>query len=130
MYREARPIGVNELQRLANLSSPSVAYYHLRKLVNFGLAREEEEGYVVDRIVFENMIRIGSSLIPIQAAFATFFVIILASLVTVFRPQYVTSDYAIALIASSSAFSIFLVQTVLAARNAKSSRDRVDNKDT
>ena len=87
--------------------------------MNFRLAHEGEEGYVVDRVVFENMIRIGRSLIPIQAALATFFAIILASLVTLFRPQYVTSDYAMALITSASALSIFLVQAALAVRNVK-----------
>ncbi|MGI0092406.1 MAG: winged helix-turn-helix domain-containing protein [Nitrososphaerales archaeon] len=119
LYRQARPLGVNEIQRLAKLSSPSVAHYHLRKLVNFGLAHEDKAGYVVDRVVFENMIRIRNSLIPIQAALAAFFSVILGALVTVFRPQHISDIYLVALITTISSLSVFLLQSIQAMRNAR-----------
>ncbi|MCE4613161.1 MAG: helix-turn-helix domain-containing protein [Desulfurococcales archaeon] len=44
--REARPLGVRELQRLAGFKSPSTAKYHIDRLVELGLLRPVPEGYV------------------------------------------------------------------------------------
>jgi len=100
-----------------------VAHYHLKKLVDFGLVRESEAGYAVDRVLFENMIRIRNSLIPIHAAFAAFFAVIFGALVTILRPNYITNIYVVALITTLSSLSIFLVQAIEAIRNASSYED-------
>ena len=44
--REARPLGVRELQRLAGFKSPSTAKYHIDRLVELGLLRPVPQGYV------------------------------------------------------------------------------------
>ena len=60
MYREGRPLGLHEIQRALGLSSASIPQYHINKLIKAGLVKEDEggSGYYVDRLVFENMIRI------------------------------------------------------------------------
>ncbi|MFI5421405.1 MAG: hypothetical protein ACHQ1H_10605, partial [Nitrososphaerales archaeon] len=73
LYRQAKPLGVHDVQRGLGLSSFSVAQYHIKKLLAAGLIREEVAGYVVDRILFENMIRIRRSVIPLQLGYSAFF---------------------------------------------------------
>ena len=110
MYKQGKPLGVNEIKRLASLSTSSVAHYHLKKLVNFGLARETEAGYVVDKVVFENIIRIRSTLIPFQAALSVFFGIMFASLLTLLRPGSASSLYVIAVVSTSLSLLVFVIQ--------------------
>ena len=78
------------------MSSPSVAYYHLNKLMKVGLLIQEGDGYTVDKIVFENMIRIRKTVLPLQTAYAIFFLSALVVLSTVMRPLQVTSTYVFA----------------------------------
>src|ERR1700756_3199627 len=85
LYKQGKPVGVHEVQKKLNLSSPSVAHYHLRKLVDEGYIREESEGYVVDKILFENMIRVGGSVIPFQTTLFLAFLGALILLLTIFR---------------------------------------------
>ena len=58
------PIGPREVQRALNLSSPSIAIYHLTKLEELGLAKNEKGNYVVNKVVLEDCIRINRYLIP------------------------------------------------------------------
>lgn len=37
LYKEGKPLGLFEVQKMVGLSSPSVARYHLDKLLNQGL---------------------------------------------------------------------------------------------
>ena len=85
LYKEGRPMNIHDVQRSLNLSSPSVAQYHLRKLLQAGLVKEQDEGFVVDRIVFENMIRIRRTVIPLQIAYVVFFATMLAILLLLLR---------------------------------------------
>ena len=54
------------------MSSSSVAEYHVKKLLRSGLIREEGDGYVVDRVVWQNMIRMRRTAIPLSAILAVF----------------------------------------------------------
>jgi predicted DNA-binding transcriptional regulator len=86
IYRQGTPQNIHDIQRGLDLSSPSVALYHVRKLSQAGLIREEKgEGYVVDKILFENMIRIRRSLIPIRVTYAVFFATLLGILLAIVR---------------------------------------------
>ncbi len=111
MYREGRTLGVYEVQRGLGLASPSVAHYHIRKLVEAELVQEREGGYLVDKVLFENMIRIRRSLIPLQTTFAMFFGTTLVGLLTVLRPGSLSAIYAFALIINCVALGIFVYQT-------------------
>lgn len=94
VFREGRPVGPHDVQRGLGLSSASVASYHLAKLLEAGLIDEAAEGgYVVDRRVFENMIRVRRLLIPAQMSYVAFFATVIALLVTVLRPPVLYPAY-------------------------------------
>jgi predicted DNA-binding transcriptional regulator len=112
MYRAGKAVRVNDVQRDLHLSSPSVAQYHIKKLLNLGLIREDLEGYVIDKVVFENVIRFGRLSIPLQTAYATFFAASLVILLTILRPTGVTSTYFFALIAITVALLISVYETL------------------
>jgi len=73
IYRQGHPVGEHEIQRGLGLASPSTPHYHLEKLRQNGLVREEGHGYVVDRVFLDNFVRIRRTAIPLQAALAAFF---------------------------------------------------------
>ena len=111
LYREGKPLGLFEVQKKAALSSPSVARYHLDKLLNQGLVSEKDGGFVVERTIFENMIRIRRSLIPLQTTFVIFFGTTLAGLFFIFRPATISSLFVAAVAINLAAIGIFLYQT-------------------
>ncbi|MHB8566610.1 MAG: hypothetical protein ACYC7D_07850 [Nitrososphaerales archaeon] len=111
LYREGKPLGLFEVQKKASLSSPSVARYHLDKLLNQGLVSEKDGGFVVERTVFENMIRIRRSLIPLQTTFVIFFGTTLVGLFLIFRPATISSLFVAAVAINLAALGIFLYQT-------------------
>jgi predicted DNA-binding transcriptional regulator len=91
------PLGIHDIQRGLGLSSPSVAQYHIRKLLQMKLVHEEGEGYVVEKVVFHNVIRIRRTAIPSQIAYVAFFAASLVVMLTLLRPAALTSTYAFAL---------------------------------
>ena len=134
LYREGKPRGIRDIQRGLGLSSSSVALYHVRKLLEAGMIREQEPsdtssilgigqdtekrstGYVVDRLLFDSMIRIRRSLIPVQVGYAIFFATALVVLLFLLRPSVLSGDYLFAIIMISIAVGIFCYQAFKAAR--------------
>ena len=88
LFKLGRPAGIREVQRGLGLSSPSVAEYHLRKLVESGLIRNDSEGYVVERVVWDNMIRMRRTVIPVQAFYVIFFAAALLIYVVFFNADF------------------------------------------
>jgi hypothetical protein len=112
LYRQAgRPVGIHDVQSGLGLSSPSVAHYHIRKLVEEGLVREGTGGYVVDKLLFENMIRIRKSIIPFQTTYLALFVSSLVLLLTFFRASVISGEYVFAIIVNVMAVGIFSWET-------------------
>ena len=99
MLKSRAPLGVHDVQRGLGLSSASVAQYHIRKLLALGLIREQADGFAVDKVVFENVIRIRRTAIPLQAAYVAFFAASLVAMVTLLRPSDLTPTYLFAIIA-------------------------------
>lgn len=68
-----RSVGPREIQRELNLSSPSLAIFHLEKLEKAGLiARKEEDGtFFVDRAYLKHYVRLRRFLIPRYFFYAT-----------------------------------------------------------
>ncbi|MCL7385111.1 MAG: hypothetical protein LZ158_01945 [Thaumarchaeota archaeon] len=67
--RTGMPIGVREVQRALGFSSPSIAHYHLEKLVSMGLVKRTERGeYEVVEVIkvgiLKNFVRVGRLLMP------------------------------------------------------------------
>jgi hypothetical protein len=112
MFKIGKPIGIHELQRGLGLSSPSLALYHITKLVQAGLIREQDKGYVVDKIVFDNMIRVKRTLIPLQTTYTIFFTMALVILLTYLRPLEMTSTYVFALAINLAAVATSLYEVI------------------
>jgi DNA-binding transcriptional ArsR family regulator len=119
LYKQGRPLGVHEVQRALKMQAASSAHYHLRKLVEAGLVKEREGGYVVDRVLFENMIRVRGSLLPIQTTFSAFFATTLIFLLTILRPRQLYGVYVFALIIDLTALGIFSFQAIQAIRKIR-----------
>lgn len=105
-------MGVHDVQNGLALSSPSVAHYHMRKLVEQGLAKEQDGGYIVDKVLFENMIRIRRSVIPFQTTFLALFLSTFAILLFAFRPGVFSGLYIFALFINALAVGIFAYETI------------------
>ena len=93
LLRNGKPAGVREVQRALNLSTPSLASYHLSKLEDAGLIKKENGNYVIDRIILEDCIKVNRFLIPRFLGYAIFAFLLLISELTVLRPSVVTSFY-------------------------------------
>jgi DNA-binding transcriptional ArsR family regulator len=121
LYRSGKALGVREIQRGISLSSPSVAEYHVKKLLEMNLIKEDVAGssrFVVDRVIFENMIRVKKLLIPFQVAYAIFFGIALVLLVSLFRPEMLSSQYVFSVIIIGAACIVFAYQTFSSLRRS------------
>ncbi len=116
LYKTGKPLGIHDVQRGLGLSSASVAEYHLKKLLRDGLIREDGGGYVVDMVMFENMVRLGRWVLPFQSAYAAFFVTTLIVMLTIMRPGVLTSSYVFAIIVNVAALAFSAYETLKAAR--------------
>lgn len=116
LYKTGEPLGIHDVQRGLGLSSASVADYHLKKLLRAGLVREEAEGYVVDRVMFENMVRLGGWVLPFQSTYAAFFATTLIVLTVFLRPTSLTSSYVFAIMVNVAALGFSAYETWKAAR--------------
>ncbi len=78
MIKRKDAVGVREVQRDLSFSSPSVANYHIEKLVSLALVSQDEYGryYVVQKVqigVLQAFVNIGGLAVPRLLFFAAFF---------------------------------------------------------
>jgi DNA-binding transcriptional ArsR family regulator len=111
LLKQNSPVGISELQKGMGLSSPSVSQYHIRKLLRLGLVKEEQGGYVVDKVVLENVIRIRRVSIPFQTAYVAFFGVTLFILLAFLRPGTISSLYFFAVVINVAALGISILET-------------------
>lgn len=87
------PTGPRELQRKLGLSSPSLAAYHLDKLVDLGLVRRERGVYMVEEVVrvgvLKQFIWVGHRALPRHLFYAAFFTTALVTYLVLY-PQTLT----------------------------------------
>jgi hypothetical protein len=90
VVKKGKPVGPREVMRGANLSSPSVAYWHLQKLENSGLLQKNEAGeYVVkEKTNISGHIWIGRNLVPRLMCYSLFFLGILVVEGTIILIQF------------------------------------------
>ena len=93
MLKSGKPVGVREVQRALNLSSPSLAVYHMSKLEEAGLIKHESGNYVIDKVVLDDAIKISRFLVPRYLFYAIFAVAALIIELTALRPTVWTSGY-------------------------------------
>jgi len=117
VYRSKGAVRVNDVQRGLGLSSPSVAEYHIKKLVGFGLLREEGGGYVVDKVIWSNIVRFRRTSVPVQTAYAAFFAAALAVMLTLFRPSSISAGYFFTLLVVSVGVLLSLYEAYKTLKN-------------
>lgn len=84
MIKRKEAVGVREVQRDLSFSSPSVANYHIEKLVQLALVSQDEYGryYVVQKVqvgVLQAFVNIGGLAVPRLLFFAAFFTTMLGA---------------------------------------------------
>jgi DNA-binding transcriptional ArsR family regulator len=92
-------MGVRELQRKLNLSSPALASYHLAKLEELGLVSKKSGDYKIAREVnvgiFTEFVKLGTFRLPRFLMYSMFFTVMLIFLVTQFKEVNMYSVYAL-----------------------------------
>jgi len=86
MIKKKAAVGVREVQRDLGFSSPSVANYHIDKLIELVLVSQDEYGryYVVQKVhvgVLQAFVNIGGLTVPRLSFFAAFFTTMLIAYV-------------------------------------------------
>lgn len=111
ILKQGKPTGVREVQRSLKLSSPRLASYHLDKLEEVELIRKKPDGYVVDRVILRDSIRLKKLLIPRCFFYTVFFTTVLILELTIFRPVTLSRYYLFAILAISAAIALHLYET-------------------
>jgi DNA-binding transcriptional ArsR family regulator len=93
LLKAGKPVGAREVQKALNLSSPSVAMYHLSKLEDAGLVKRETGNYTINKVFLEQSVRISRFLIPKYLFYSILAATFLAVELTIFRPATVAYDY-------------------------------------
>ncbi len=111
LLKKNKPVGVREVQRALNLSSPSVATYHLSKLEDMGLLKKESSGYMVNKFLLEYSVKVSRFLIPRFLFYAIFSFAVLMIELTLMRPAMLTREYIFSVVATSIFFVVFSYET-------------------
>jgi hypothetical protein len=91
LVKVGKPVGPRDLMRGANLSSPSVAYRNLQKLMDLGLVVKDAYGnYVVkEKIGMKGYVWIGKTLMPGFAIFGFIFIGIVVAEIAILIPHLI-----------------------------------------
>lgn len=89
LVKIGKPAGPRDVMRGANLSSPSVAYRNLQKLMDLGLVVKDEYGdYVVkEKVSLRGYMWVGKNLIPRVVIFGFIFLGVLIAEIAVLAPH-------------------------------------------
>ncbi|MDI9577045.1 MAG: helix-turn-helix domain-containing protein [Thermoproteota archaeon] len=112
LLTSSRPLGVREIQRQLNLSSPSVVQYHLEKLERAGLLRREKSNYVISKALLDNCVRISRFLIPRYLFYTIFAVALLLIQLILLKPVIPSREYFFSTAAIALLVLVFCYETV------------------
>jgi len=89
IVKAGKPVGPRDLMRGANLSSPSVAYRNLQRLIDLGLVVKDDYGnYVVkEKVSLKGYFWVGKMLVPRFAIFGLVFIGVLLAEIAVLIPH-------------------------------------------
>jgi predicted DNA-binding transcriptional regulator len=78
MLKQGKPVGVREVQRELGLSSPSVAFHHLEKLMRLRVVEQDPaDNYIiakkVDPGILQAFVNVGRFSVPRVGFYAAFF---------------------------------------------------------
>ena len=111
LVKVGRAVGPRDVMRGANLSSPSVAYRNLQKLVDLGLVvKDEYSNYVVkEKATMKGYVWVGKSLMPSFIIFGFIFLGILIAEIALLIPHLILGS------SIEEAFWLWIVTTVVSA---------------
>jgi DNA-binding transcriptional ArsR family regulator len=112
LLKSGKPMGIREVQRALNLSSPSLATYHMSKLEEAGLLKRENGYFVIDKVVLDNAVKISHFLVPRYLFYAIFTSTALTVELTLLRPPVITSQYFFATVVTAVCTAAFCFETV------------------
>ncbi|MEM2081910.1 MAG: hypothetical protein QXP44_03980 [Candidatus Bathyarchaeia archaeon] len=94
VIKQSKGVGPREVMRGANLSSPSVAYWHLQKLEALGLLQRNEYGEYVakEKANISGHLWIGRNMVPRLMFYSLFFMGIVAIEFIIIGVQFFVHD--------------------------------------
>jgi len=94
LVKAGKPVGPRDLMRGANLSSPSVAYRNLQRLIDLGYVAKDVYGnyFVKEKVSLHGYIWIGKKLVPRFAIFGLVFVGVLLAEIAVLIPHLLANS--------------------------------------
>ena len=111
LLKSSKPVGIREVQRALNLSSSSVATYHLSKLEDAGLLKREAGGFTVNKFLLENSIKINRFLVPRYFFYAIFAIAVLLIELIVLKPTVLYREYVFSTLATGIFVFFFCYET-------------------
>ena len=130
VVKKGKPVGPREVMRETNLSSPSVAYWHLQKLENSGLLEKNPAGeYIIkEKTSISGYIWIGRNLVPRLICYSLFFlgILVIETLIVFVQFFWIGQNpnlilfYLIA--TNAIAFSLFLLEGLSLRKKTKGER--------
>jgi hypothetical protein len=135
VVKKGKPVGPREVMRGANLSSPSVAYWHLQKLENSDLLQKNKYGeYIVkEKTSISGHIWIGKNLVPRLMCYSLFFLGILIVETVIISVQFLSSGQIpnlalLYLMATNAiAFALFLGEGILLRKKNPTRQDKTND---
>lgn len=111
LVKVGKPVGPRDVMRGANLSSPSVAYRNLQKLVDLGLVvKDEYSNYVVkEKANMKGYLWFGKTLLPSFVIFGFIFVGVLIAEIGILVPHLILGS------SIQESFWLWIITTVAAA---------------
>jgi hypothetical protein len=124
VVKKGKPVGPREVMRGVNLSSPSVAYWHLQKLENSGLLQKNKAGeYVVkEKTSISGHVWVGRNLVPRLMFYSLFFLGIIIFEASILLVQFFSDGAELSLsiiyllVTNIIAFVLFLSEGLLLRR--------------
>jgi len=93
LLKSNKPVGIREVQRALNLSSPSIVAYHFSKLEEAGLVKREKGDYIVSKVILNHSVRVSRFIIPRHLFYAAFAVAALIIEQTILKPNVINREY-------------------------------------
>ncbi|MGD0645567.1 MAG: hypothetical protein ABSA75_11745 [Candidatus Bathyarchaeia archaeon] len=119
LVKVGKPVGPRDVMRGANLSSPSVAYRNLQKLMELGMVvKDPYSNYVVkEKVSLNGYVWIGKTLVPSFAIFGFIFVGVLITEIGILIPHLlvgasIQESFWFLIITTIVSASIFLFEAV------------------
>ena len=119
LVRIGKPVGPRDVMRGANLSSPSVAYRNLQKLIDLGLVvKDPYSNYVVkEKVSMKGYVWVGKTLMPSFVIFGFIFIGILITEIGILIPHLligasIQESFWFLIITTIVVASIFLIEAM------------------